>query len=893
MRWSKLLPRLRALLFRRKAEGDLDAELTSHLELQAGKYLAAGMSEEEARRRARIEFGGLEQAREQVRDVDRWHWIDVLARNLKYALRSLRKSPGFSLVAVLILAIGIGSNLAVFSLVDSLLFRAIPVERPEELVRISSIDKQSRLGNLSSIIVDPLKRDSAFRGVCGFNTSYEGAEINGTLASIGILGFTGDCFQTVGIRVQLGRPIAPSDDSAGVEGVAVITGSLWRNTFGGRRDVLGKRIKMAGVALTVVGVAEDRFEGLLLGFPAGIILPLHQEPGPLPGSGKQASYFVIVLARRAPGISESQALAGIVTRNNALLEESVPPNYNPNRRKLYLANKLAVTSAKNGIDYFLRNRFGKPLYAVFGICATILLIACVNLANLLLARNLRKRREIGMRLALGARRTHIAGMLALESSILVLASAGLGVLFALWLDDMVVAQGASMFGNFSLPIGFDWRVTLFLAGAVLLIAGAFAGAAAWQSGRLCSAEGTRDGGRGVIGGGGRAQKILIASQIALTLALVAGGSLFGSSLRRLYQIDLGVKTERVWDVMLSTRPDGYSNPTPGLYYRDLLRQIELIPGVSSATLSNNVPYYLSAVQAPVTALENADSGREPRSHVLLAADGFFKTLGIRMIAGEDFHRDDLNKGEPLVIVSESLAAQFGDPAALVGQHIRIGNDKAYQRLRISGVVSNAELDLVNPSETKPLVAYINLWEHLELAAGGPVLLIKTIGGALDSGPVRRVVDSMGIEYVERFRTLDAEKDGALVEGRTMAFLSGAFGVLALVMAATGLFGLLSYQVANRTSEIGVRMALGARRIQIQWLVVRQVLGLLVAGCIVGIGAALAVGKAIQGLLYGVRGSDAVVLGGSVIVLAATALIAAWLPARRASAVDPVVALRHE
>jgi predicted permease len=650
---------------------------------------------------------------------------------------------------------------------------------------------------------------------------------------------------------------------------------------------------MAGVALTVVGVAEDRFEGLMLGYPAGIILPLHQEPGPLPGSGKLAYYFVVVLARRAPGVSESQALAGIVTRNNVLLEESVPPNFNPNRRKLYLANKLAVSSAKNGIDYFLRDRFGKPLYAVFGICATILLIACVNLANLLLARSLRRRKEIGMRLALGARSTHVTGMLALESSILVLAGAGIGVLFARWLDDLVVTQGASMFGNFSLPIGFDSRITLFLVGIVLLIVGSFAAASAWQSRRLCNSDGLRDSGRGAIRGSGRAQKILIGFQVALTLALVAGGSLFGSSLRRLYQIDLGVKTERVWDVMLSTRPDGYSNPTPGPYYRDLLRQIESIPGVASATLSNNVPYLISAVQAPVAALENADTGREPRAHVLLAADGFFKTLGIRMIAGEDFRRDDRNKGEPSVIVSASLATQFGDPVALVGHHIRIGNDKAYQRLKVSGIVSNAELDLVNPSETKPLVAYINLWDHLELAAGGPVLLIRTSRGILDSGIVRRVADSKGIEYVERFRTLDSEKDGALVEERTMAFLSGAFGVLALVMAATGLFGLLSYQVANRTSEIGVRMALGARRIQIQWLVVRQILGLLAAGCIVGIGAALAVGKAIQGLLYGVSGTDVFVLAGSAVVLAATALIAAWLPARRASAVDPVVALRHD
>jgi predicted permease len=893
MRWSKFLPHLRALLFRRKAEDDLDAELTSHLDFQIGKHIAAGMSEEEAHRRARIEFGGLEQAREQVRDVDRWHWIDVFGRNLKYALRTLRKSPVFSLIAVIILAIGIGANLAVFSLVDSLLFRPLPVERPEELVRISTVDKQGRLGNLPSTIVDPVKQFAAFHGICGFNTSYEGAEINGAVIPTGILGFTGDCFETLGLRVQLGRPITPADDSASSESMAVITASLWHSAFGSRADVLGKRIKMAGVTLTVIGVAEERFGGLLLGFPAGVVLPLHQEPGPLPGSGKQATYFINVLARLAPGISESQALAALATQNNALLEESVPTNYNPNRRKLFLASKLTITSAKNGVDYFLRRRFGKPLYAVLGICASILLIACVNLANLLLARSLRRQKEIAMRLALGAKRTHVAGMMAFESFILVLAGAGLGTLLARWLDNLVLSQGAGMFGNFSMPIGFDSRVTVFLICAVLAIAGAFAGASAWQSGRLCNFDGVRDGGRGVIRGGGRIQKTLVALQIALTLALVAGGSLFSSSLRGLYEIDLGVNTERVWDVMLSTRPEGYNNVSPGPYYRDLLSRIESSPGVAAATLTNDVPFYMSIVQAPIAHLENVETAIEPRSHVLLAADGFFKTMGIRMIAGEDFRRDENANSELSAIISQSLADRFGDPQSLIGHHIRVVNDTRYQRLKIVGVVSNAELDLVNPLDTKPYNVYVNWWQHLELAAGGPVLLIKTMGGALDSAQVRRVVDSQGMEYVERFRAINSEKDGALVEERTMAFLSGAFGVLALAMAATGLFGLLSHQVANRTGEIGIRMALGARRMQIQWLIVRHILGLLAAGSIAGIAAALAVGKAIEGFLFGVSGTDVRVLLVSVMILGATALIAAWLPARRASAVDPLVALRHE
>jgi len=743
MRWSRILPRLRSLFSRRKAEADFDDEIESHVELQARKHIAAGLSEEEAWRRARIDLGGVQQTRESVRDVNRWRLFDAFARNLRQALRTLRKSPIFTLVAVVILAVGIGANLAVFSLVDSLLFRPLPVDRPEELVRVSTIDKQGRLGNLPSTIADPVQRISAFHGVCTFNTSYEGADINGAVESIGITGFDGNCFETLGLRVQLGRAITPADDSPGAEATAVVSSSLWHSAFGGRADVLGKRIKMAGVALTVIGVAEERFDGLLVGFPTGIILPLHQEPGPLPGSGKQAVYFVNVLARLAPGVTQNQALAALATQNDALLKESLPSTYTQNRQRVYLASKLTLTSAKNGIDYMLRNRFGKPLYAVLGICASILLIACVNLANLLLARSLRRQKEIGMRMALGAKRAHVAGMLVFESSILVLAGAGLGVLIAGWLDDLVLAQGSGMFGNFQMKAGFDSRVAAFLIGAVALIAGAFAVAAAWQSGRLCNFDGIRDGGRGVVRGSGRVQKILIACQIALTLALVAGGSLFNSSLRGLYQIDLGLNTERLWDVMLSTRPEGYNNASPGPYYRDLLHQIETSPGVASATLANIVPLYMSAVQSPIAHIENVEAVAERRSHVLLAADGYFQTLGLHMIAGEDFRRDDSDSREASAIISESLAAQFGDPAALIGHHIRVGSDQKYQRLKIVGVVSNAELDLVHPLETKPYNVYVNLWQHTELAAGGPVLLVKTKGGTLDIAAVRRIVDSKG------------------------------------------------------------------------------------------------------------------------------------------------------
>jgi len=874
-------------------EEDLNDELASHLEFQVRKHMAEGMSESEARRRAGIEFGGLDLAREQCRDADPWHWLDASRRNLRHALRALGRSKLFSLVAIAILAVGIGATVGTFGLVDALLFRPLAVPRPYELVRIASLQKDGRLRQLPSTILDPLKSSTWLSGACGFNTGYEGGETNGTITPIGILGFTGDCFRTLGILTQLGRPLGPDDDHASAPAVAVITADLWRRAYGGRADVLGQRVQMPGSAFTIVGITEDRFAGLLLGFPAGIIVPLHQEPSETGMVGQQVWWSVNVIGRRAPGVSAKQAAAGLAAQSGWLLEQSVPPRFGAARRQQYLASHLATAPAANGVDYFIRNRFGQPLIAVFGICAAILAIACVNLAGLMLARATRRRREVAVRLALGASRAHVAGILALESALLVAAGAALGVVVALALDRVVRAEGAQMFGNFDVRLGFDSRVTLFFAALVLAIMLALAGASAWQARRLSQLGSLHQGERRVARGHSAAQRLLIAAQIALTLALVTGAGLFGASLRAFYNLDLGVNTRHVWDVMLASHPARYSHFEPGPYYRDLVRQVETIPGIRSAVLADFVPFYTTGSTLPAAVVEGAEPGVEFEAAVDTVTDGFFRLMGMRVVEGRDFRREQPNGAEPEAIASQSLAEHLGGASALLGRHIRVGTAAAYQRLRVVGIASDTQLSLANPNETHPFAVYINSWQHPESQAGYPVLLLKTAGGEVPSAMLRQTVDRAGREYVERTRSLDEEKDGALIENRVMAYLSGAFGALALVLAATGLFGLLSYQVASRTGEIGIRMALGARRGQIQWLIVRQIGGLVAGGAAAGVALAIFESKAIAGLLFGVRAGDQWLLAGSLVLLAATALLAAWLPARHAASVDPLMALRHE
>ena len=588
-----------------------------------------------------------------------------------------------------------------------------------------------------------------------------------------------------------------------------------------------------------------------------------------------------------------QAAAGLAAQSGWLLEQRAPPRYVAGQRRQYLARQLTAAPAGRGIDYFLRNRFGEPLLAVFGICAAILAIACVNMANLMLARAMRRRKEVALRLALGASRGHIAGMLALESSLLVAVGAALGAVFTLAVDRLVLLEGAAMFGNFGMRLGFDSRVTLFFAALVVAIAGALAGASAWQAHRLCRQGALKDNGSRVSYGNNPAQRILVAAQIALTLALVAGGAMFGSSLGKLNGLNLGVNTQHVWDAMLASRPAGYQNFAPAPYYRDLVRNAETIPGMASAVLADFVPFYTTAYQNSVAAIENGEPGQEVQAHIGTVTDGFFPMMGIRIVEGRDFRRDEALGSEPSAIVSQPLADRLGGAAAALGRHIRVGTSPEYQRLLVVGIAANAQLDLSDPAEDRPLTVYIDSWQHPEAQAGYPVLLLKTAGGPLPAAALRQAVDRAGREYVERVRSVDSEKDGALVENRVMAYLSGAFGMLALALAATGLFGLLSYQVSNRTAEIGIRMALGAQSGQIQWLILRQIAGLLAFGSAAGLALALVEGRAIAGLLFGVRAGDPALLAVSIIALTATALIAAWIPARRAASVDPLVALRHE
>ena len=816
--------------------------------------------------------------------------LEAFFRDLRYSARMLRKSPGFTAVALLVLALGIGSNLAVFSLIDALLLRPIPVARPAELVRVSGREGVGVLQALPSTLLDALRNERVFQGVCGFETPLQTAEIAGRVAPIGTHAWTADCFDTLGVRTQLGRPFTNAQEQQGAENVVLLSGSEWRGTFGARRDVLGKKIVVDGALFTILGVVEDRFTGLLLGFPPGLIMPLRQQPLYYEDTAKrQTFYWVYIFARRAPGVSETQVQARLRVLEKTLLPATVPPTYNPAQREAYLAQTLMATPAGTGVDWMLRNRFEKPLTAILFLCAAILCIACVNLANLLLARGLHRRKEVAVRLALGASRTSVARLFSLETSILVLSGCALGLLFARWTGALLSAQASSVFSGLRLDPSFDVRTIAFVAVLVLAVALALSLASAWQVTGFSSETGLKDAGRGVVGSGARGRKFLLGLQIAFTLALVAGSGLLASSWTKLSDMDVGLRMDGVSEAMLMPRPGGYRNFAPGPYYHELLLRVEALPDAASAGFSDMSPLWNKLYPEPVSVVENPAGRPGLKAAAIAVTGGAFETLGIPIVTGDGFND---RPGEPSAIVSRSLANRLGG-TAIIGRHLRIGERAAYRSLRVTGIARDAQWSLENPGDRGPFTVYVDFWRYPQYARY-PALLVRSKSGApIPAAVLASAIVAQGREYLERYRSLDRQKDEALIEERLLAWLSGAFGLLALALAATGLFGLLSYHVASRTGEIGLRMALGAQSRQIEALVVRQIAPVVACGILGGLVLALLTGKLIAGLVFGVQVRDARLLGASVLVLLLTAVAAAWIPARRAASIGPLAALRQE
>ena len=805
-----------------------------------------------------------------------------IAEDVRQGLRVLRRDSISSLLAIVSVALGIGANIAIFSLLNALLLRPLSgVRAPERLVRIDVA--------LPSTILEDLAKEPVFAGACGVSTPLITTEFHGEVEPVGVLALTGECPAVLGIKAHWGRMLTPADDRDGTPKVAVLIEGFWRGRFGGRPEAIGSTIRIDGVPFTIVGVADSDFHGVLMGFQPGIVVSAGYDPSDAHIShGKRPYSIANIFARLNPTVSIEQAQARLTISQERLLDESAPLEYQGARRQEFISQKLKLLSAANGLDYMLRNQYSRPLGVALGISVLVLLVSCVNLANLLLARGVRRRRDIALRLAIGASRTWIVRQLTIESMLLLVSGSFAGLALAYAADRVLITQVHDALVNFSLAAPLDARVLAFAVMATLVTGIGFGVIPAWRISDVNLIEVLKEPNRGVRGGS--TARLLIAAQIALTLALVAATGLFVSSLERLRNAPLGLRVENVVEAQLFPVPDGYKDMVPETYYRDLLEDIEAMPGVESASYSNFAPLFSSGYSRPVRFTDDA-TRTGVTADANWVSDRFLSTLSIPLIAGRDFGRMEGARQPRTAVVSQSLARRLSPANEIIGRHIRFGSEPEDQDLEVIGIA--ADVRLKNVRAAGQATIYINLWQYSYSAKYG-VLLVKRHN--LNAGFIQtleRTVRGAHREYVQMARTLEEQRDNALLPERLLAWLSSAFGVLALTLASTGLYGLMMYYVASRTGEIGIRMALGATSPGVQRLVLGEALRLAAMGCAVGLLLALATGRFIGALLYDVRPFEPAYFTIALVVLLATSGAAAWVPAYRASRIDPLSALRHE
>ncbi|HXI43714.1 MAG TPA: ABC transporter permease [Bryobacteraceae bacterium] len=902
MRWAdKLLLRLRSLVRRERIDNELDAELRFHLEQQIQENLAAGMSDDEANYAARRTIGGLLQFKEQCRDTRRINWIADLAKDVRYALRILRKSPGFTAAAVLSLALGIGINTAVFSLINAVLLRTLPVKSPEQLVVFNhrndiSYPMYQDLRDGNTVLAGLLCR---FTIPASMSAGGQTDRITAELVS-------GNYFQVLGVGALIGRTLMPDDARMpGAQTVVVLSNAFWRRRFGSDPGVVGKTIRLDGHPMTVVGITPAGFQGIEVGVSPDVRVPVTMYRALVPDLPANVDMnfrgwaWLDLVGRLKDGARMAQAESAlnafyVHARENEV--NGVFKDIPAFAKARVLAETLRLESGGRGVSEF-RDMFSRQLWILMAAVSVVLLIACMNVASLLLARAMARQREIAVRLALGASRVRVVRQLITESVILVLISTAASVAVARWGSHVL----ASFLPEGRLPVFLDvepdFRVLAF-AVIVSLAAGILFGLApALQLTRSAvapalKAQATLSGLRGSL----TLRKVLTIAQVALSLLLLEGAGLFVRTLRNLKAVDIGYDRENVLLLELVPLLNGYSNDQSTRFFEQVIERVNQLPGVRSASIGS------MGLLGPGLRIEgvHAEGENTPRAEgggwINSVSPKYFETLKVPLLLGRSFTAHDTKSAPKVAIVNQTFARRFFGGGKAVGRHVVVGD----VNVEIVGVVRDGKYkdvreeprNVVAVRGEPPNVVYVPFEQNL----GVPMTLyVRTVGDpAKVTSAIRREVQAVDANVpIYNVRTLEAQLDESLSQERLMATLSSWFGAFALLLASIGLYGVLAYSVTRRTNEIGLRMALGAEPGGVIWMVLREALLLVGTGVAIGVPLALALARSVSSLLYGLKPTDSLTISAAVALLFAVAATASYLPARRASRVDPMIALRYE
>jgi putative ABC transport system permease protein len=823
--------------------------------------------------------------------------------DLRDAFRALRATPVVTAVAILSLALGIGANTAIFSILNSLVLKSLPVKEPDRLVQITIGPRQGSWTNPQWEQIRD-RSEEMFDGAFVWSSPRFDVASGGQTEFVNGLYVSGRYFETLGVPAILGRTLTPDDDrrGGGTAGpVAVISYSFWQRRYGGAADVVGKPLSLDRVPFTIVGVTLPEFTGIEPGRAFDVAIPLGAEPlirGKESFLDRRSTWWISMMARLKPGQTleaAQQALRGIQPQ---VREATFPPNYRPENAARYLAEGFTLRHAANGPSS-LRNRYQQPLVAILIVVALVLLIACANIANLLLARATARRHELSVRLALGASRWRLARQLLMESLLLSGTGAAAGLLFALWGSRLLVGQLSTATNIVFLNLNIDWRVLVFTLSVTVITAVLFGTAPALRASGVQPNEGLKEQSRAIAGeprfGLG---SLLVAGQVALSLILIVAAGLFIRTFVSLSRTNLGFDVDPILLVTLNTqRVPASAEQRIGLY--EQARQAVLVlPGVQAAGLSAMTPISGGIWN---TLLENPEglalSERDRESYVNEISPGWLTTYGIPLVAGRDFTDADRRGAPHVILVNDTFARKFFPGKNPLGQRVREIGDPVRKppEREIAGVVRDAVYNSLRqaPPPTMyqaaaqseetggPGATTVNL--NVRVASGSPALLTRSVVEAI--GRINK-------DITLTFRPLATNVQASTNQERLVALLSGFFGALALLLAAVGLYGVMSYNVSRRRAEIGIRMALGAAPAGVISLVLKRVALLVGSGLVIGAAASVWAAKFVTPLIFGLQPRDPVTLAGAVVVLSVIGAFAGWLPARRAARIDPAMVLRQ-
>ena len=889
---------------RRRWDRERARELESYIEIETADNIARGMSPQEARYAARRKLGNPFLIREEIYRMNSVGFLETLWHDLRFGARLLRLNPAFALVAIASLALGIGANTAIFQLIDAVRLRTLPVKNAELLAEVKIADRHWGSGNFTSrhpemtnALWEQIRdRQQAFSAISAWGDQTFNLALGGPARNAQGLWVGGDFFHVLGVQPVLGRLFTPADDRRGCGATAaVISYSFWQREFAGNPAAIGKKITLEGHPFDVIGVTPADFSGIEVGRSFDVAVPICAEPvvrGEDTRLDRRHAWWLAIIGRLKPNWSIAQASAHMRALSTSLLEATVPPIYRMEQVKHYLDYRFGVFPAGTGFSS-LREDYEEPLWMLLAIAGLVLLIACANLANLMLARASAREREIAVRLAMGASRSRLIRQLLAESALLAVAGAALGALLAQSLSRFLVAFLTTNNDPLFVDLHPDVRVFAFTGGLALLTCLIFGLMPVLRATRTSPGTVLKSSGRGLTSARERfgLRRALVVSQVALSLLLLFNALLFTGSLRNLLRVDAGFRQDGILIAQLDFSRLNLPKDRREPFKQEVLDRVRVIPGVHSAAEGRIVPGIGDSWNED-TWMEGSPA---PKATCFFSrvSPGYFTTLGTSMLAGRDFNDHDTPTSPIVAVVNEAYVSKFTNGNSPLGRVLRVsvGPGERAPSYEIVGVVKNTKYSDIR-EEFRPIAfvaerqtdkpdQFSNVFIRSSVAFRPLVSAVK--------GTLAGISPDIGID----FRVFKTELWNSLLRDRLMATLAGFFGALAVLLATIGLYGVMSYMVVRRTNEIGIRMALGADRPEVVRMMLREAGIFLGVGVGIGTVLALAAGKAAASLLFNLRPYDPPTLAVAIGALALVGLAASLVPALRAARMDPVTALRDE